>query len=86
MASTADQSKNISRQFGGAVKRQRISLAISQEELAERTGLHRTYISDVERATRNVTLRTAAKLASALEVTLCMLLETELLENEIELS
>ena len=38
----------------------------SQEELAARCGLHRTYIGAVERAERNITLRTLARIASAL--------------------
>ena len=45
-------------------------LGISQEELAERSGLHRTYISDVERGARNVSLESMEKLASGLEITL----------------
>lgn len=69
---------DISRQFGVAVRYLRIKRAMSQEELADLSGLHRTYISDVERATRNVTLRTAAKLASALGVTVCVLLEEKI--------
>ena len=69
---------DVSQQFGEAVRRRRLALAMSQEELADLSGLHRTYISDVERATRNVTLKTAARLAAALRVSLPMLLETPL--------
>lgn len=49
-----------------AVHVRRSSLGISQEELAERSGLHRTYISDIERGARNPTLRTLSRLAVAL--------------------
>jgi two-component system, response regulator len=43
-------------------------LAISQEELAGRAGLHRTYVCDVERGARNVSLESIEKLARALEI------------------
>lgn len=46
----------------------RLAAGISQEELADRAGLHRTYVSSVERAQRNVTLENIFALASALGV------------------
>jgi CheY-like chemotaxis protein len=49
-------------------------LGISQEKLAERANLHRTYISDVERGARNVSLASIEKLARALEVSIPTLL------------
>jgi transcriptional regulator with XRE-family HTH domain len=45
-------------------------MGISQEELAERALLHRTYISDVERGARNVSLQSIERLARALEISL----------------
>jgi hypothetical protein len=42
--------------LGNAIKRKRSALGISQEELAARAGLHRTYVSDVERGARNPSL------------------------------
>ena len=54
--------------FGANVRRLRKALGISQEELARRAGLHRTYVGGVERGERNVTLLVIKKLASALEV------------------
>ena len=55
-------------QFGKAVHAQRAKLKISQEELAERAGLHRTYISDIERGSRNVSLLNIHQIAKALEL------------------
>ena len=46
----------------------RVANNISQEELANRCGLHRTYIGSVERAERNVTLSTLEALASVLGI------------------
>lgn len=60
--------------FGAAVKDCRNSLRISQEELAWRAGLHRTYIADIERGVRNITLRSAASVAKALDVSMASLL------------
>jgi transcriptional regulator with XRE-family HTH domain len=42
--------------MGKYIRQKRISLGLSQEELAARSGLHRTYISDVERGIRNLTI------------------------------
>lgn len=50
------------------LKKIRNSTGMSQEELADRAGLHRTYISSVERAQRNVTLENIFALAKALGV------------------
>ncbi|SRR5581483_862882 len=54
--------------LGAAIKTERASLGISQEELAYRAGLHRTYVSDVERGMRNPSLQSVQKLANALEL------------------
>lgn len=55
------------------MKTKRAELRISQEELAYRAGLHRTYISDVERGVRNLSLESIDKLAKALELTVAAL-------------
>jgi len=52
--------------FGVAVRKRRSELGISQEELAARADLHRTYIADIERGTRNVSLINIEKIAKAL--------------------
>lgn len=61
--------------LGKAIKRKRCALGISQEELASRAGLHRTYVSDVERGARNPSIGSVEKLASALELSLPMLFD-----------
>ena len=60
--------------FGRNVQKQRLNLNISQEELAYRAGLHRTYIGMVERAERSISLQNAKKIADALNVKLDILL------------
>jgi transcriptional regulator with XRE-family HTH domain len=64
---------DIRERFGFAVKARREELALTQEDLAERAGIHRTYLSDCERGTRNVSLVNVERLASALEITLAEL-------------
>ena len=53
----------------------RTSAGISQEELADRAGLHRTYISSIERAQRNVSLENVFLIAEALGATPAELLK-----------
>ena len=50
------------------MKKLRHRLGISQEDLAERADLHRTYIAGIESGGRNVTLKTVQRLAQALGV------------------
>lgn len=52
--------------FGQKVKLYRLSQNLSQEELAEKSGLHRTYIGSIERGERNITLKNAENIAKAL--------------------
>jgi len=54
------------KQFGFAVRRTREAQRLSQEDLAELTGLHRTYIGGVERGERNLGLRNVARIATSL--------------------
>jgi transcriptional regulator with XRE-family HTH domain len=54
------------RAVGMSVQQKRVAMGISQEELARRAGLHRTYVSDVERGSRSVSLITLCKIADAL--------------------
>jgi len=61
--------------LGMAIKTQRASLGISQEELAHRAGLHRTYVSDLERGVRNPSVASIEKIARALELSVSKLFE-----------
>ncbi|HDR4461390.1 TPA: helix-turn-helix transcriptional regulator [Bacillus cereus] len=54
--------------FGSNVKMYRIMKKLSQEKLAELTGLHRTYIGATERGERNISLKNMEKIALALNV------------------
>jgi len=69
--------KNIVDTLGFNVKVLRKEKRLSQEELSEVCGLHRTYIGSVERGERNVTLSTLEMLAAALGVTVIDLLSKE---------
>lgn len=56
------------KEFGLKVRESRLKLGISQEELGFQSGLDRTYISGIERGTRNPTLEIIMKLAKALKI------------------
>lgn len=58
--------KEILKKFGDKVKEQRIKKGLSQEQLAELAGVHRTYIGMIERAEKNITLESIEKLAKPL--------------------
>ena len=54
--------------FGRNVRRLRDAAGVSQEELAFRAGMKRTYLSDLERGTRNPSVRALGRIAEALNV------------------
>ena len=68
---------DVKKPFGNAVRKWRGQLGVSQEELAGRAGLHRTYICDIERGARNVSLQSIEKLARALEISMATLFSYE---------
>jgi transcriptional regulator with XRE-family HTH domain len=57
---------DVRERFGDAVRARREELGLTQEDLADRAGIHRTYLSDVERGGRNLSLINIEKLAEAL--------------------
>lgn len=66
--------EDVCAKFGEKLRRIRTRKGISQEALADKAGLHRTYISSVERGERNVTITTIAKLAEALDIPMTKLM------------
>jgi CheY-like chemotaxis protein len=66
---------NLKALLGAAIKRHRSALGVSQEELAYRASLHRTYVSDVERGARNPSVESIEKLARGLEISVSALFE-----------
>jgi len=66
---------DIRERFGTVVKFRREALGRTQEDLAAAAGIHRTYLSDVERGSRNPSLVVLEKLAAALSWSLAELFE-----------
>ena len=58
-----------------ARRRQALELGLSQEKLAELAGIHRTYISEIERGQRNLALLNITRIASSLDIDAGVLLE-----------
>lgn len=67
---------SISKSFGDKVRQERLKRKLSQEELAELSGFHRTYIGMVERGEKNITIKNIEKIASALKIS-----PSELIKN-----
>lgn len=61
---------DINEVFGKKVLERRLSLKISQETLANMADIDRTYLPDIEKGKRNVSLKVANKIAKALNVSL----------------
>ncbi|MEA5577913.1 helix-turn-helix transcriptional regulator [Anabaena sp. UHCC 0451] len=66
----ANKTVDIKWGFGRAVRKRRRELDLSQEELAEKAELHRTYISSIELGKCNVSLENIEKLAKALNISI----------------
>ena len=63
------QSEKIKSDFGKHLRKLRIDRELTQEELAEKAGLHFTYVGQIERGVRNPSLVNLYKLAKALSIT-----------------
>jgi len=59
---------DLKRKFGQAVQFLRHDVGVSQEELAHRAGIHRTYLGDIERGHRNPAMINICRIAAALGV------------------
>ena len=69
--------KEILIKFGKKVREERIKRRLSQEQLASRAGVHRTYVGMIERAEKNITLESIQKITKALKVPLDKLMDLE---------
>lgn len=76
-------SEQILIRFGNRVREERHRQGLSQEQLAEKAGLHRTYIGMVERAEKNITLGNVDRICRALAVDLSKMFE-DLHEPELD--
>lgn len=74
MMPTQNTSQNYRKIFARKLREQRLLKGISQEELADLSGLHRTYVGSVERGERNVSIDNMGRLACALGIQLKELL------------
>lgn len=68
MSHSDGRTDNALRAVAIRMRERRLELGISQEELAHRAGLHRTYVSDLERGNRNIAITNLVRLADALEI------------------
>lgn len=59
--------------FGKKVREERIRQGLSQEQLASKASVHRTYIGMIERAEKNITLENIEKIAKALKISISKL-------------
>lgn len=71
---------NINVLFGKRIRQLRMQKGLSQEELGYEAGLHRTYIGQIERAEKNITLKNIAKIAKELDVNISELFDFSKLE------
>ena len=67
--------KIILENFGKKVREERLKQGLSQEELAVKAGVHRTYIGMIERAEKNITLVNISKISQALGISISELTE-----------
>jgi len=63
------------KRFGAIVREKREKLDLSQEDFAEKVGIHRTYVSDIELGKVDISLTVASKIASAFKIPLSKLIK-----------
>ena len=71
----SNQKEQVIQLLSRNMKELRESHNITQEELSEKSGLHRNYISDAERGVRNISLKSLEKIAEGLDVEIADLLK-----------
>ncbi|HNZ50448.1 MAG TPA: helix-turn-helix transcriptional regulator [Bacilli bacterium] len=67
----------LNRVFGTRIKEIRISKGLTQEKLAEHLQIHRTFVGQIERAEKNISLSTLGKIAEKLEINVAELLKEQ---------
>lgn len=77
----SDNKLDLARKLGQRIRELRMSMGMSQEELAYNAGLHRTYMGQVERGKTNVSITNCAKVSGALSISLSTLFEGIRLEE-----
>jgi transcriptional regulator with XRE-family HTH domain len=65
--------RSLAKRVGKLIRALRLEAGMSQEDFADRCGLHRTYVGCIERGEKTITLETADKVAQALGLTLSKL-------------
>lgn len=73
-------STDILKLFGNRIRQLRLEMHLSQEELADKAGMHRTYIGMIERAEKNITLVNIEKISKALNIRLTDLFDPGIFE------
>lgn len=69
--------EKILEKFGARVREKRLLLGLSQEDLADKADVHRTYIGMIERAEKNITLKNIEKIAFALQMSVSELMKLD---------
>lgn len=68
-------STDIKARLGAVIRHRRTALSMTQEQFAEKCGLHRTYIADIERGARNVSLENIERISKGLGVSIWEILK-----------